>query len=97
MTTKHTNGKWIAHTDSAVEGITVEIENGRQFYISTDGEEYQEVADRARLIAASPALLQSAESFLAWFRVFIGEEAFAEIRCDELDNLQDAIKAAKGE
>jgi hypothetical protein len=34
----------------------------------------------------------SARDFLNWFRVFIGESAFAEINCDELRELQDCIK-----
>jgi hypothetical protein len=34
----------------------------------------------------------SARDFLHWFRDFVGEDTFAEIRCDELRELQECIE-----
>lgn len=101
MTTKHTNGPWITRNRLI---LSADDETGIGIaYSPTIKAGYGATPDvdtanaNARLIAAAPELLRHSEQFLSWFRVFIGEEAFAEIRCDELDNLRDAIKAAKGD
>lgn len=46
------------------------------------------------LLAAAPDLANSAAAFLKWFRVFIGDKAYNEIRADELDDLRAALSRA---
>ena len=48
----------------------------------------------ARLIVAAPDLACSADAFLRWFRVFIGDATYNEIRADELDALRAALAKA---
>ncbi len=48
----------------------------------------------ARLIAAAPELAASGAAFLQWFRAFIGDAAYNEIRADELDSLRAALAKA---
>lgn len=50
--------------------------------------------ETAHLLAAAPDLLRASFGFIGWFKVFIGEKAYNEIRSDELDKLGAAIAKA---
>ncbi len=51
----------------------------------------------ASLIAAAPEVAQSAAAFVRWFKVFIGDDTYAQIDCIALNDLRAALeKAGKG-
>lgn len=93
---QHTQGPWKADTNCAVEGITVKLSNGREFYVSSEGQEYNEVAANARLIAAAPELLAACIEATSLFDNY--PQCYEAI--GTLEVLNSAIKAtqkAKGE
>ncbi len=50
--------------------------------------------ENAMLLAAAPDTAHAAKDFLRWFRTFVGEPTYNDIRCDELDALRAALAKA---
>lgn len=84
---KHTPGPW-------------EVHEGENYIVVLRGDETTaqgipvDNIEDARLIAAAPELLWSGNEFLAWFKEFIGKDAFAEINSKELNAFIAAMTKA---